>query len=66
MTFYNPKYYAALRAQRRKLTSAQARGNKLASPEPRAQAARQKQQAPGSSSQGPSAQARAPGRKQQG
>jgi len=66
MTWYHPKYYAALRAQRRKLTSVQARGNKPTSPEPRVQAASQNAQAPESSSQGTSAQAHAPGCKQRG
>ena len=66
MEFRHPKYYAELRKERRKLTSAQARGGKPTSPEPRAQAASQNAQAPESSSQGTSAQAHAPGRKQQG
>jgi len=66
MEFRHPKYYAALRAQRRKLTSVQARGNKRPIPEPRVQASSQSAQAPGSDDQGTSAQAHGPGCKQRG
>ena len=66
MTFYHPKYYAALRAQRRKLTSSQASSVQAPSPEPKAQASSQSSQAPGSDDQGTSAQAHGQGCKQQG
>jgi len=66
MTWYHPKYYAALRAQRRKLTSSQAGGGKRPTPEPRVQAGGPSAQAPESSSQGTSAQAHDSGCKQQG
>ena len=66
MEFKHPKYYAELRKQGRKLTSAQAGGDKHPSPEPKAQASSQKSQAPGSDDQGTSAQAHVPGCKQQG
>jgi hypothetical protein len=59
MIWYHPKYYAELRKQRRKLTSSQATSDKPASPEPRAQAASQKQQAPGSERQGTSGKTQA-------
>jgi len=66
MEFKHPKYYAALRAQRRKLTSSQAGGDKHPNRCTRVQASSQSAQAPGSEHQGTSAQAHAPGRKQQG
>ena len=66
MTWYHPKYYAALRAQRRKLTSSQASSLQAPNQRTRVQAASQNAQAPESSSQGTSAQAHAPGCKQRG
>jgi len=66
MTWYHPKYYAALRKQGRKLTSSQAGGDKHPNPEPRVQASSQSAQAPGSEHQGTRAQAHDPGCKQQG
>jgi len=65
MEFKHPKYYAALRKLRRKLTSSQASSAQAASPEPKVQASSQKSQAPGSENQGTSAQAHGPGYKQQ-
>ena len=50
----------------RKLTSSQAGGDKLPSPEPRVQASSQSSQALGSDDQGTSAQALCPGHKQRG
>jgi len=65
MTWYHPKYYAALRKQGRELTSSQAGGDKRPTPEPKVQASSQSPQAPESSSQGTSAQAHDSGCKQQ-
>jgi len=64
MEFKHPKYYAALRKQARKLTSAQAPGSKRPNLPSKAQASSQSPQAPGSDDQGTSVQA-GPGCKQQ-
>ena len=66
MTWYHPKYYAALRAQRRKLTSSQASSVQAPNQRTRVQASSQSAQAPGFDDQGTSAQAHGPGCKQQG
>ncbi len=63
--FRHPKYYAELRKQGRKVTSAQAPGSKPSSLPSKAQASSQSPQAPGSVSQGTSVQAQGPGHKQQ-
>ena len=65
MEFRHPKYYAALRKERRKLTSSQASSVQAPNQRTRVQAASQNQQAPGSENRGTSAQAHGPGCKQQ-
>jgi len=64
--FRHPNYYKKLNEKMRKLTSSQAGGDKLPSPEPRVQASSQSSQALGSDNQGTSAQALFPGHKQRG
>ena len=64
--FRHPKYYAALRKERRKLTSSQASGDKHPNQRTRVQASSQSSQAPGSDDQGTSAQAHDQVYKQQG
>jgi biotin carboxyl carrier protein len=63
--FKHPKYYAELRKQRRKLTSAQAPAHKRPSLPSKAQASSQSPQAPGSEHQGTSVPSPYPGNKQQ-
>jgi len=64
--FKHPKYYAELRKQRRKLTSAQAPGSKLPSLPSKAQASSPSVEGPGSKHQGTSVPSPYPGNKQQG
>mgnify|MGYP005991440863 FL=1 len=64
--FRHPSYYKKLNEKMRKLTSSQAGGDKLPSPEPRVQASSQSAQAPEFDDQGTSAQAHDQVYKQQG
>ena len=65
LMWHHPKYYAALRKLRRKLTSSQASGDKHSNQKPRVQASSQSQQAQVFDDQGTSGQALYPGCKQQ-